>query len=411
MIRTLSVVVVAVLGHCAVLAQDGPPAADASRPEQPQRLVVRVPIEGEIGGDVLASGVQGALRRAGKLGATDIVFIIDSPGGRVADARAIRSVLAEHDPSFEYHAIVSSAISASVWILASCDTIHALPGSRAGGAVVYQHGRSSGSVEVDAKLNSVLCAEVVAAAEQKGHPAALFEAMMLVERELHAWSDGEGSQRVSCSRSAAAPGARTLDTDETVLTLTSDQMVELGLAHPLAADGLGALADALGVAWRELPRVGEAEMLRAANDLKRIERERERAERSMKQASEKAAATAQRIEQIRARAEEAAFRIPTSSSYSRLRMGDRARREAIDYAVSLWGDVIAGLHAIQEQESAYAGAARLLGLRRKAEHELRLYDRFEPFEAPDVEPIPHGIDKEGLYAEAVREQNRLRDMR
>ncbi len=411
MIRTLAALAVAVLGHRVVLAQDDPPHADVSGPGRSERLVVRVPIEGEIGKEVLASGVQGALRRAAKLGATDIVFVVDSPGGRVADARAIQSVLAEHDPSFEYHAIVSSAISASVWVLASCDTIHALPGSRAGGAVVYQQTRSTGSVAVDAKLNSILCAEVVAAAEQKGHPAALFEAMMLVESELHAWSDEGGSRRLTCSRSAAGPGARTLDTDETVLTLTSDQMVDLGLAVPLPVDGLDALADAIGVVWRELPRIGEAEMLRAANDLRRVERERERAERSMRQASERAAAAAQRIEQMRERAEEAAFRIPTSSSYSRLRSGDRARREAIDYAVSLWGDVIAGLHAIQEQESAFASAARLLGLRRKAEHELRLYDSFEPFEAPDVEPIPHGIDKEGLYAEAVREQNRLRDMR
>jgi ATP-dependent protease ClpP protease subunit len=389
-------------------AQDG---ATVTPSAAAQRQVIRVPIKGQIGAEVLASGIEGALRRAAKLGVSDVVFVIDSPGGRVADARAIASVLAEHNASFEYHAIVSSAISASVWILASCDTIHALPAAKAGGAVVFRQSRSTGSVEVDAKLNSVLCAEVVAAAEQKGHPAALFEAMMLAERELHAWSDADGAQRVSCSRSAAGPGARLLDTDETVLTLTAEQMVELGLADPLADEELSTLAGALGVEWRELPRIGEAELLRAANDLKRIDRERARVERRLKDARDGAVAAAQRIEQLRIRAEEATFRIPTYSPYTRLHAGGRGRGEAIDYAVSLWGDVISGLHAIDAQESAFASASRLLRLRLEAEHELRLYSRIEPFVPPDTDSLDHGVDKEGLYAQAAREQERLREMK
>ncbi|HZW10897.1 MAG TPA: hypothetical protein VFF69_13430, partial [Phycisphaerales bacterium] len=372
--------------------------------------VVSVPIEGEIGVAALAPGVQRALRRAATLGATDIVFVIDSPGGRVADARVLQLVLAEHDASFQYHAIVESAISAAVWVLASCDTIHVLPGGSAGGAVVFAQDHSSGSVHVDAKMNSILCAEVAAAAAAKGHPSAVFEAMMVMEKELYAETQADGLVRLTGSRSSA--GSRVIDGSQTVLTMTAEQMADLGVARAIPSADLPALAASLGVAWRELPRVGMAEMLRASNDLARIARERDRAAKALERAAQSIDTAADRIEQLRYDAEQAVANIPIySSSYLRLRDGDRSRRDAIDYAVSRWDDVVDALHDLDAQESAHRSAHRLLVLRMESEHKLRLYPMLEEFTPPEHVPVEHTIEKDGLYQKARREQTRLNEMK
>jgi len=230
---------------------------EARRPEREEKQTasaptvryLEIPIEGEFGKEVTAAGVRKALQWAERRGIDHIVFRIDSPGGMVVTAEGIADALRAHDGELTYHAVVEKeALSAAIWLVFSCDTIHMLPGSSVGAAVAFKQETTTGEIEVDAKLNSALASNVAAMAQRKGHDPAVIRAMMIMDAELWAVEEGESVELHNAfPEGRRSSGVQRIDSKQTVLTLTADEAERYGIARTLAAgeDLESALGDAL----------------------------------------------------------------------------------------------------------------------------------------------------------------------
>lgn len=244
----------------------GAPAAASSSAEQ----YLRIPIEGAIGGEVFAKGVDRALKHAQRKRIARVVFDIDTPGGSVGEATDIanaitahRQAMAERGIEPEIIAFVRHAISAGIWIAFSCDRIFIVDGGSIGGAVAYTRDHSTGDAEVDAKMNSILAADVASLAESNGYPAPVVKAMMIMAEECWAWPAGSGEVHISSEKPRdddAARKAWKVDGSSTVLTLKSDEAVRLGIAE-VVRGGVDALGPAMGLtAWSSAGPAGEQAM-------------------------------------------------------------------------------------------------------------------------------------------------------
>lgn len=210
------------------------PVSDAGWAEKAKgsNFYILVPINGGIGDSITSTGVELALRGAKEQEIIrHVIFYIDSPGGYVAEADNILKVMQEYDSHFTYHAVVKHAISASIWIAFACDTIHIIDGGTIGGAVIFSKD-TTGAAQVDEKMNSITLARVVAAAESKGHPPSIVEAMIMQKAEVYTYAKADGGIAISGDRPRDAGGTKvtTIDDARSVLTLTQKQAVELGIA-------------------------------------------------------------------------------------------------------------------------------------------------------------------------------------
>lgn len=225
-------------------------------------LYMEIPIVGEFGKDVLPEGVELCLRYCSQNpNFKHIVFRINSPGGIVQAAQDIQALMKRYEGRFQYHAVIEKALSAAIWVVFACDTIHMADGSSVGAAVVFTP-HATGAVQVDAKFNAAVAAQIASAAMSKGHPPVLAKAMIVYEAEAYAWSEA-GKIVISEVRPKEVPPSGFLvnDTPSTVLALTKEQAVAVGLAKPLRGgpDGLG---DSLGLAgWRKPSNYTENVML------------------------------------------------------------------------------------------------------------------------------------------------------
>ena len=123
-----------------------------------------------------------------------------------------------------------------------CDTISMAPGSDFGGAVVFSQ-TSTGEVEVDKKMNSILAAKLASSAEAKGHDPVIVRAMMLSESEVWKFRRAGTSmpwRLTDIKANATAPGMEyeLVDTDQQIMTLTQREAADLGVAIALADDSL-----------------------------------------------------------------------------------------------------------------------------------------------------------------------------
>lgn len=274
--------------------------AERDRPERPARRspdgpsYLEIPIHGGFGEDVTAAGVEAALLLARRRGVEHIVFTLDSPGGYLYEAEAIAGLIDEYRDEFTFHALIErSAWSAAMWIVASCDTVHAAPGAGCGAAVAYTGDATTGEAAVDAKFNSATAAQLAAIADGSGLPSDLFRAMVLMDLSVWAWPDPENPERYLTSASpppSGTAGAQQIDTPATVLSLTAKDMERYGLAriHEGSAEELSGV---LGIeSWRSLGRAGRNLMERAARERGRlaeeIEEKVERVQRAVRIAQE-----------------------------------------------------------------------------------------------------------------------------
>ena len=155
-----------------------------------------VPIKGPIGVDTVKV-VKLGLEAAADVGAGTLVLELDTPGGSVAAAREIGSLLDEKVGPAEnvVQAIAylpggdfGGAWSAGAFLAFSCDRIYARPGTAMGAAQqVVQLGGSSVPVKYfagGAKMDSAWIGSFRAQAEKNGHPPAVAEAMAREDCEL-----------------------------------------------------------------------------------------------------------------------------------------------------------------------------------------------------------------------------------
>lgn len=189
-----------------------------------------VPINGVIGVDVHPAWIAHVLEHVDSFPCRKhVVFTIDSGGGYVESAFAIQEAMAKYEGSIRFHAIITNAISAAIWIPLACDTITIADGGVMGGALTFRLSET-GNIDVDAKMNSIIAAKLASRAAAKGHSVDVVRAMMLPEQELFY---DESSKALTKKRNA--------NTTEVVqrgqiLTLTSDEAVKYGIADGTAAD-------------------------------------------------------------------------------------------------------------------------------------------------------------------------------
>lgn len=235
-------------------------AADLDAPSGRARdatYYVEAPIRGVFGIDVLPRAIEETLDFAVRRGIRHVVFTIDSPGGEVWAADAIALLLERFADRVTCHAIVERAISAAIWVAFSCDHIYVAPNAAMGAAVVFRGDASTGHAAVDAKMTSAYAGKLGAIAERRGRSPAIPRAMVDQTAELYTWVDGAGARRFA-SYPPAGAAYETLDTVETVLTLTGDQMLRLGVADARISTS-AELGDSIGLpGWRQPVAFGTA---------------------------------------------------------------------------------------------------------------------------------------------------------
>ncbi len=191
--------------------------AQASTGSPPVVLVA--PVEGTV--DLgLAPFLDRVLDEAEREGAAAVVLDIDTFGGRLDAAVAIRDrLLASRVKTIAF--VDPRAISAGALITLASEVIAMSDGSTIGAATPVRMQPGEGAVAVDEKTISYVRKEFQATAEQRGRPVELAEAMVDPDVDVPGLSP---------------PGK--------LLTLTGTQAVELGLADFRADDVDDVLAQA-----------------------------------------------------------------------------------------------------------------------------------------------------------------------
>jgi hypothetical protein len=238
--------------------------------------VLTIPVAGTVGMEITAKGFAEALRKAERQKVSKVVLEIDSPGGYLYEAEALLGVLEEHGEAFEIVAVVDEqALSAACVFLAGADRWLVSDSAVVGSATAFSADTSTGSVDVDAKLNAAWSAKLAARADANGWPGDLFRAMVERGVVLYAgWGDegaedeslGErGPARFSRSWPDNAATVERLDTAETVLALNGGELAALGLGTVIEEPDLEAVARVMG--WgdvRTAGTYGKTSMVRAA---------------------------------------------------------------------------------------------------------------------------------------------------
>lgn len=264
---------------------------------------VMIPIEGRIGIDpndldraaVPAVALERALRFASNRDVEHVVFVIDSPGGHVSEARAMAETMRRYSDRFTYHAVVERSLSAAMWVTLGCDTIHVRDGAMLGGALSYVN--TGNAAQYDAKVNGIIAAELSGLARSKGR-------------------DGE------TVRAMVEP------VGDRVVTLTESEAIASGVADGGVGtlEELGVLVGAAG--WKAAGRVGESAVRRASRELISDERDRQRWFERMIEDLEDAAHAAERIDS----AASLARQVDPS--------GGRIKPREIQVAIGYWRSVL-----------------------------------------------------------------------
>lgn len=209
-------------------------------------LILEVPLKGTFGKEIYPLGVADSLKWAEENGVTDVVFRINSGGGEVWAAMDMVEIMKEYKGKFKMHMLIESSISASIWPTFTCDTITMAPGSDFGGAVVYTH-NSTGSAEVDLKMNGIWAAKLESAADANGYPSYLVRAMMLSAASIYAYQE-DGEWKFSDTTEGLPSNYETIDGPDSVLTLTAKQAIKYGLVTAMPhGKSLEEFAEAHGI--------------------------------------------------------------------------------------------------------------------------------------------------------------------
>jgi hypothetical protein len=248
------------------------PAKTPEKAEPKERVgdFLVIPLKGTFGEEIVPMGVKPSLEWAVKNKVKHVVFTIDSGGGQVWAAEAIREMMEKHSDDLTYHMIIKQAMSASIWVVFSSHHIAALPKSTLGAAVAFKV-VDSGEAEVDEKMNSALAARLAAGAESRGHSAHLVRAMILTRYDLFAAKEADGTWKLVHDRPAKAAELETLSDGTRVVTLTATEMERYGVATPIASKDDKDIA-----AWLGNPALvtcgtrGETNMKKAESETKAV---------------------------------------------------------------------------------------------------------------------------------------------
>ncbi|MFN3168230.1 MAG: hypothetical protein ACE37H_14305 [Phycisphaeraceae bacterium] len=213
-----------------------------------------------IGRDIVAESVINSVRYAGKHpDIHHVVFKMDTGGGSLMHAEAMQDVIERYHTNTEFHIVIQDAISAGIWTAFSCDTIFMCRAGTIGGATAYYQ-LSSDQVMVAGDIPEI-AARLAITAKRNGYPPQLIEPLMLMKTELHTWLDEDGERVLSQTKpedAGALNEYKMLDRDDTVLTLTTEDAIEIGIARPIAGFDAQLVGKQIGVpGWTRANRYGE----------------------------------------------------------------------------------------------------------------------------------------------------------
>jgi hypothetical protein len=371
--------------------QQEAPAPDLETAPGPERLEVRyleVPLTGGVGEEITAPGVRAAITHAKSRRATHIIFVIDTPGGRVDDANAIARILDEHRGDLKYIVVVKQCLSAGVWIMSRADEIFFTPQSTAGAAVAFKRSANTGSAEVDAKFNSALAASLAAAASERGQSPAVYRAMMIMDACLFAVTDAQGNLSLTDTRPQAGT-FREIDSALSVLSLTAGLAAEIGFAQTLPSADIRSIAQIHGWDMQAVAPAATAQVQQGARMVKQRVEERERAEEAASAAAKRAAELLALVQPAVAKAGAAdparhRYYVRETGVFTPESQKDWRRRT--DEAVARWNDVINLTGEINKETARYERATEDINKSLVREHETRLYDKKpDPIDFPEPE--------------------------
>jgi len=163
-----------------------PVAAQPENPAPTKQRVYLIPIQDQIE-PALLYVIRRGVNEAIATGADAIIFVMDTPGGRVDVTREIISLIAATEvPTITY--VKQNAFSAGALIALATNSIYMAPGSVIGAAMPIQMS-PTGSVQdqsgdVQEKMNASVAAIARIAAETGGHRKELAEAFVRRDTEL-----------------------------------------------------------------------------------------------------------------------------------------------------------------------------------------------------------------------------------
>ncbi|MBX9736329.1 MAG: hypothetical protein K2X32_05335 [Phycisphaerales bacterium] len=366
-----------VLGLMAALLIGGgvPSARAQSNTSAPSYL--EIPLKGTFGEDFNAAGVHAALKHAKSKSIPHIVFTIDSPGGVVVDANAIAAAMDEFDADFIYTCVITKAYSASIWVMSRCDNIFFAEGAASGAAVAFSTDTDTGSAKVDAKLNSALASSLGAAAEKRGHPGLIFQAMILPELEVYVITEADGKRKFVGTEPAKGTNFEVLDRQGQILSLTANDAVRIGLARSLPKADVKLVGPAMGIGrWTSTDNTGIDQMKKTKQRNDNFAREVESLDKRLTRIDEDLTKAFDRLRRDIARAQATAQRDPLM-------------------AKGPWRDAKSSLDEIGMLER---DATALLKSRRFKVMDWYKFRRLNP--APEIEEVKTvdlGIDKDEIY--------------
>lgn len=201
-----------------------------------------------VGRNITAEAIINAVRYAGNHpNIHHVVFKMDTGGGALHHAEAMEDIIEEHHENTEFHIVVQNAISAGIWTAFSCDTIFMCKAGTIGGATAYFKVGETAIVAGDIPW---IAGRLELTAERNGYPPQLIKPLMLMDSELHYWTKPNGEKVLSNkppANKASVQGYRFMDRKNTVLTLTTQDAIEIGIAKPIEEFDASLVGKKIGV--------------------------------------------------------------------------------------------------------------------------------------------------------------------
>lgn len=295
-----------------------PRVSDPAKFKPGTALYIEVPIVGRFGVQVVPKGLARSLAYAVRNKIEHVVFFVDSQGGDQIVAGEVYDLLAKYDDKIKYYALVRDSIGVAMAVTVWCDKVFLLPGANLGGTVlVVDKDRHPGDPEV---VVSQIAYEVGEEAAKHGWSAPVVRAMIDPGEALVAWVDdgGRAASGVRPPSSVAREKIVATCRPGSLLTLTRDQAVKLGLAHKYQGSASG-LGYELGLdPWTEESDYGKTAMTTAAKTHRQeMERSAEKARRSIEKLVKRRNSTQRYVDRYLALAHNFDPELSAQSSYEK----------------------------------------------------------------------------------------------
>jgi hypothetical protein len=249
-----------------------PRSANAVDTQDRSGLYLVVPINGELGTDVVAGGITRVIAYAKRYRVPHLVFVVDSPGGSLDEILMINRVMRREHPTLTFHAVIRRSQGAALAIPLMCETLHVEPGAVIGDTEqAMGEGSKKFGNEDEQVLRTELARRAYEYAVSQGSPGVIVRAMIDPSEELVAWKDPDDGYNTARSLPEGVSTENVIFTTKAgeMLVLDYDQIVALGI--PSLEGGVAGLGAALDIDnWQAESNYGE-EAMGKLSDLRRKE--------------------------------------------------------------------------------------------------------------------------------------------